>query len=258
MPAAGTSTSSSRIVVSGSLRWPPRSAGRLPRSRPPTARGCGGCRPARRRTVAGCCGPAGGRWFWLPPLVAAAGPALVAARSCCRPAVAAGCRSLRCRRCSVAAGRSRSGCGRGPVCGPGASCCGLRAGRCRGRRSGCSLAACCADWCRLRCLSRARLRRGLGCSRPRLAGAAGGCSARRRRAALPGCRWTPPDWAALMASTSCAFFIEPAPGMPRPPAIDFRSASSMELSPPASSWGRARRRRRCRTERRVDSMVSVT
>ena len=35
-----------------------------------------------------------------------------------------------------------------------------------------------------------------------------------------------------MASTSCAFFMEPAPVMPRPPAIALRSASSMELSPP--------------------------
>ena len=35
-----------------------------------------------------------------------------------------------------------------------------------------------------------------------------------------------------MASTSCAFFIEPAPATPSPAAIDFRSARSMELSPP--------------------------
>ena len=40
------------------------------------------------------------------------------------------------------------------------------------------------------------------------------------------------DWAALMASTSCAFFIEPAPAMPMPPAIDLRSASSIEPRPP--------------------------
>ena len=47
--------------------------------------------------------------------------------------------------------------------------------------------------------------------------------------------WPPeraPVWAALMASTSCAFFMLPAPAMPMPPAIDFRSAISMELSPP--------------------------
>jgi hypothetical protein len=57
-----------------------------------------------------------------------------------------------------------------------------------------------------------------------------------------------------MASTSCAFFMDPAPLMPRPPAIDFRSASRRELSPPdrffeppfdADSAA-------------VDSMVSVT
>ena len=35
-----------------------------------------------------------------------------------------------------------------------------------------------------------------------------------------------------MASTSCAFFMEPAPEMPMPAAIDLRSARSMELSPP--------------------------
>ena len=41
-----------------------------------------------------------------------------------------------------------------------------------------------------------------------------------------------PDCADLMASTSWAFFIEPAPEMPMPAAIDLRSARSMELSPP--------------------------
>ena len=41
-----------------------------------------------------------------------------------------------------------------------------------------------------------------------------------------------PAWAALMASTSWAFFIDPAPETPIPPAIDLRSASSMELRPP--------------------------
>jgi hypothetical protein len=35
----------------------------------------------------------------------------------------------------------------------------------------------------------------------------------------------------LIASTSCAFFIDPAPGMPRPAAIDLRSARSIELRP---------------------------
>ena len=49
-----------------------------------------------------------------------------------------------------------------------------------------------------------------------------------------------------MASTSWAFFIEPAPATPRPAAIDFRSAMSIELSPPdrffaagAAPWGAA-------------------
>jgi hypothetical protein len=36
----------------------------------------------------------------------------------------------------------------------------------------------------------------------------------------------------LIASRSWAFFIEPAPGMPMPPAIALRSANSIELSPP--------------------------
>ena len=40
-----------------------------------------------------------------------------------------------------------------------------------------------------------------------------------------------------MALTSSAFFIEPAPEMPRPPAIAFRSAISIELSPPLRFFG---------------------
>jgi hypothetical protein len=36
----------------------------------------------------------------------------------------------------------------------------------------------------------------------------------------------------LIASTSWAFFMEPAPRMPRPPAIDLRSARSREFRPP--------------------------
>ncbi len=65
----------------------------------------------------------------------------------------------------------------------------------------------------------------------------------------------PPDWAALMASTSWAFFMEPAPLMPRPPAIDFRSASSMVLSPPDFFFGVAARLPAAEV---VGSMVSVT
>ena len=59
-----------------------------------------------------------------------------------------------------------------------------------------------------------------------------------------------------MASTSWAFFIEPAPRMPRPPAIDFRSASSMELSPPVFFLGAGAPLSALSAE--VDSMVSVT
>ena len=55
--------------------------------------------------------------------------------------------------------------------------------------------------------------------------AAAGC-------AVAGAADEAPVWAALMASTSCAFFMEPAPDMPMPAAIDLRSARSMELSPP--------------------------
>ena len=69
MPAAGTRTSSSRIVVSGSLRWPPAAAARGRRGRGRGGGGCGGCRPPRRRP-----GPAWSCW-----LVAAGS----AGRSCC-------------------------------------------------------------------------------------------------------------------------------------------------------------------------------
>jgi len=70
----------------------------------------------------------------------------------------------------------------------------------------------------------------------------------------------PPDWAALIASTSCAFFMEPAPRIPRPPAIDFRSASSMELSPPDRFLGVCDVPLAAPPEVsvEVDSMVSVT
>ena len=43
--------------------------------------------------------------------------------------------------------------------------------------------------------------------------------------------------AALIASTSCGFFMEPAPLMPRPFAIAFRSATSMVERPPARFLG---------------------
>jgi hypothetical protein len=60
----------------------------------------------------------------------------------------------------------------------------------------------------------------------------------------------PPDWARLMASTSSGFFMERAPEMPMLPAIAFRSATSMELSPPRFFGASA--------AASVDSMVSVT
>jgi hypothetical protein len=47
-----------------------------------------------------------------------------------------------------------------------------------------------------------------------------------------------PDWAARIASTSCAFFIVRAPLMPSPPAICLSSGSSLLLSPPPLRAGR--------------------
>ena len=76
-------------------------------------------------------------------------------------------------------------------------------------------------------------------SRPDRPGGSAGPGQRLLVAGLAG----PPDWAALIASISCAFFIEPAPEMPMPPAIAFRSASSMELSPPPRFLAEARRQR---------------
>ena len=62
-----------------------------------------------------------------------------------------------------------------------------------------------------------------------------------------------------MASTSWAFFIDPVPRMPRPPAIDFRSANSMELSPPDFFLGAgAASAELPDASVGVDSMVSVT
>ena len=45
------------------------------------------------------------------------------------------------------------------------------------------------------------------------------------------------DWAALIASTSWALRIPPAPAMPSPAASDFRSAMSIPFSPPARFLG---------------------
>ena len=90
MPAAGTSTSSSRIVVSGSLRWPPPPAalgcgcrGRCGRSPPPPSRSrprrrrLRGCRRPGRRGRCRCARPGSAGWSWLPPVRWLPGPALV-------------------------------------------------------------------------------------------------------------------------------------------------------------------------------------
>ena len=69
---------------------------------------------------------------------------------------------------------------------------------------------------------------GTSCLRPTCSGASRfGDSLRGAVGAL----W-PPDWAARMASTSWAFFMLPAPLIPRPPAICLSSGSSLLLSPP--------------------------
>ncbi len=68
----------------------------------------------------------------------------------------------------------------------------------------------------------------------------------------------PPDWAALMASTSWAFFMLPEPEMPMLPAICLRSAISMELSPPPRFLGAAPLAEAASWPEVEDSMVSVT
>ena len=243
MPAAGTRTSSSRIVVSGSLRPPP--PGGCGRGRGPGGAGCGG-RPRRRPRppgrpgsplvvvagsaalvllAAGRCwsavlllvacwlrclplaGPAAaGRRCWSPLLVALLVPLLVAAAGPAARSLLVAALLAGSPRCRPAVALALSSCA---VV--------LRAGR------------------------SSRVLTLLG----------GACAARRAWPGLPARAgrspdWPPdwPAWAALMASTSWAFFIEPAPLMPRPPAIDFRSASSIVLRPPRASSppsGRARR-----------------
>ena len=232
MPAAGVRMSSSRIVVSGSLRWllVPVGLRTGARGRGPGAAGSGGCplpvvvlllaallvgllsgRSAGRSAGCWpCWSPAGSCWSLLALLVllallAAALLAVLGLRAC-RPAggPARSCRSCR------GPGRSWS-----PVLlglgGPGAV---LRPdGPSPGR-------------------SRSAL---VGRSRSTAVGSACRDAAPAPRPLDRRCDpdWPfAPTWAALMASTSWAFFIEPAPRMPRPPAIDFRSARSIELSPP--------------------------
>ena len=76
----------------------------------------------------------------------------------------------------------------------------------------------------------ARAARLSGCSAPARALGWAGCST-----GAGGCSafsaWPTTRLGALMASTSWAFFIDPAPETPRPAAIDLRSASSIELRP---------------------------
>jgi hypothetical protein len=63
----------------------------------------------------------------------------------------------------------------------------------------------------------------------------------------------------LIASTSWAFFMEPAPTIPMPAAIDLRSAISMELSPPPRFFGLLPEGdAESSPAAVVDSMVSVT
>jgi hypothetical protein len=62
----------------------------------------------------------------------------------------------------------------------------------------------------------------------------------------------------LIASTSWAFFMEPAPTIPMPAAIDLRSAISMELSPPPRFFGGFPAAEADASPSAVESMVSVT
>ena len=235
MPAAGTSTSSSRIVVSGSLRC-------RRRRRPPVAvrgrgrgrggAGCGGCRPS---SVAVLLPP--GRWLRWLALVAGpvCGPGRL--RSCSPSAAGLPSRLLVARSAAVCWSppwslvavlrRSRS--------------CSPSAGRCpavaslpaRSRPAACRARGPVA--LRRSCASRlvaGCLRRWLGLLGPRLLGARSralglgsllALSARRALAAALG---------GLDGLDELRLLHLPAPAMPRPPAIDLRSASSMELSPP--------------------------
>ncbi len=59
----------------------------------------------------------------------------------------------------------------------------------------------------------------------------------------------------MIASTSWAFFIDPAPGIPMPDAIDLRSAISMVLSPPPRFFESSVRVSGAVV---VDSLLSVT
>ena len=277
MPAAGTRTSSSRIVVSGSLRWPPPLRGprsvrsvrsvrsrsrsrprrrrlrRLPSapwsSRPCSPRFC--CWSLRSRFSRFwsrfccwsprsrfsrfwsrfCCWSPRSRFsrFWsrFAVLAAAAVPVLVAALVVAR----LGARGSRSRGSGRPARR-----GRGPRPGSAAP------------RAACSR------------VLLGLLLAALGARRPRSAGRA---SLRRPESlrgaeSLPGAesvRAPAPDCAPLIASMSWAFFMVAAPGMPMPAAIDFRSAISMELSPPPRFLGAPAV---ASGPAGVDSMVSVT
>ena len=268
--------------MSGSLRLPAaRFGGRRGRGRGPGGAGCGGCRPRRRRrgllVLAGS-GPGCWPWFWswllaaavlllvlLVAVLACWCPAVLAVlRFCVWPVLLAGPAVLA---LVLASGRWLWSPGRRrPAGGPG--CAALARGA-LGLPSGCApVAARCAPAGRSRAAGRpaagpgagralglgGRVCSTAGCRRAGRWCGSPGARCRRRLAGAAaalagGCR--PPDWAALIASTSCAFFMEPAPVMPMPPAIALRSASSMELSPPPR-FLRGAPRRRLRIE------VSVT
>ena len=258
MPAAGVSTSSSRIVVSGSLRCRRSRSPVAPRSRPVAVAvaarddvGYGGCRRPRSRASVrrrpGSPWPSGFCWFSvLCPLVlalVARFPPSLSPWFCC------------------------PGC---PGCGPGSP------PWARSWRPGVLLPVLpvlvrrwsLRSWVPWSWSPRARAAAPAGVGlRLRASSRPSRRASARASAAALGTAWSgpgrpgrcrsdvPPDWAALMASTSCAFFMEPAPRMPRPPAIDFRSASSMVLSPPDSFFGGAAWEPASEV---VGSMVSVT
>ena len=329
MPAAGTRTSSSRIVVSGSLRWPPAAAGcrrgrSLRRGCPGSCRaGCRRGRRLRRRGPVAVAVPApaaavapaalarlvvlavlvlagSGRpsWFWSCWRVLLLAILVLLLAGC----PAAGDRPAPAHRGSgPAGGRGPAGCPgpASPGCGPGRSrfCCrgassagacsagactaaAWAAGACSAGAGGwgacCSVVACFLGWRWRagRCLTCGADCVGAGCwPEPRSRRAGGrrtcrptsGCSTTWCSTSLSldvllldvlaPADWLPGDWAALIASTSCAFFMEPAPAIPMPAAMDFRSAISMELSPPPRFFGAPVWASGAAV---VESMVSVT
>ncbi len=198
MPAAGTRTSSSRIVVSGSLRCRRRAGRSRSRSRPRGA-GCGGCpRPGRRSSWS--CWPWSclwscwfwSCWFWSWLVLVAAGSgsaaALVAGPGCWSPLLLA---------CPACPGPGPAA---GPAAGPGCSwgclsCCCSCFGRCCRSccwrsccwRSCCWRSCCWRSCCWRSCCWPVLLLAVLLLPAPAAAGPAAAVAARSGGAARPSC-----------------------------------------------------------------------